>query len=127
MAQGEDEHAYERKSVMKKVKAKAKKIKDTLKKHGHGHDHDHDHDHDYQRVGHHIPDDHDLDEEDDEDEETVEDPEIHGVSEERYVTKINEPITLSHSPGVYGTKTTDPTGTGQTIFYTVIYVCVRIY
>jgi len=116
VVQGEDEHAHERKSVMKKVKAKAKKIKDTLKKHGHGHDHEHDHDHDYQRVGHHIPDDHDL-----------EDPEVHCVSEERYVTKISEPITLSHSPGVYGTKATDPTGTGQTIFYTVIYVCVRVH
>jgi hypothetical protein len=127
VAQGEDEHAHERKSVMKKVKAKAKKIKDTLKKHGHGHDHEHDHDHDYQRAGHHIPDDHDLDEEDDEDEETVEDPEVHGVSEEIYVTKISEPITLSHSQGVYGTKATDATGTGQTIFYTVIYVCVRIH
>ncbi|XP_059449184.1 low-temperature-induced 65 kDa protein-like isoform X2 [Corylus avellana] len=110
--QGGDEHAHERKSVIKKVKAKAKKIKDTLKKHGH---HDHEHDHDYQRAGHHIPDDHDLDEEDDDDEEIIEDPEVHGESEERYDTKINEPITVSHSPGVYGIKAPDPTGTGDKV------------
>ncbi|KAF7813202.1 putative purine permease 4 [Senna tora] len=64
-----DEH--EKKSVLKKVKAKAKKIKDTIKKHGNDHDHPEGHQH--------IPDDHDLDEEDEEDEEIVEDPEIHGA------------------------------------------------
>ncbi|CAG7884389.1 unnamed protein product [Brassica rapa] len=48
--------------VLKKVKEKAKKIKNVLTKHGHGHGHEHD------RGGEqHIPDDHDLDEEDTED------------------------------------------------------------
>ncbi|KAJ0263284.1 CAP160 protein [Hirschfeldia incana] len=49
--------------VLKKVKEKAKKIKNVLTKHGgHGHGHEHD------RGEHqHIPDDHDLDEEDTED------------------------------------------------------------
>ncbi|EFH45925.1 hypothetical protein ARALYDRAFT_492269 [Arabidopsis lyrata subsp. lyrata] len=44
--------------VLKKVKEKAKKIKNVLTKHGHGHEHG---------RGEHIPDDHDLDQEDDED------------------------------------------------------------
>lgn len=56
------------------MKAKAKKIKDTIKKHGHGHNHDQEY-----HEGH-IPDDHDLDEEDDEEEdEIVQDPEVHGA------------------------------------------------
>ncbi|XP_010433615.1 PREDICTED: low-temperature-induced 65 kDa protein-like isoform X2 [Camelina sativa] len=42
--------------VLKKVKEKAKKIKNVLTKHGHSHEHD---------RGEHIPDDHDLDQEDD--------------------------------------------------------------
>ncbi|KAD5961250.1 hypothetical protein E3N88_12723 [Mikania micrantha] len=61
----EDEHQGERKSVIKKVKEKAKKIKSTITKHGHGHDgHDHHHD-----------------ENDDDDyiDESVEDPEVHGA------------------------------------------------
>lgn len=70
-----DDHHHEKPSVMKMVKARARKIKDTFKKHGQGHDHDHDHD------GHtpddHTPDDHDLEEEDDEYKEMVEDPEVH--------------------------------------------------
>ncbi|CAH9111271.1 unnamed protein product [Cuscuta europaea] len=37
---GHDEHHHDKKSVMQKVKEKAKKIKDTLKHHGHAHDHD---------------------------------------------------------------------------------------
>ncbi|XP_031392751.1 low-temperature-induced 65 kDa protein-like isoform X2 [Punica granatum] len=71
VVEGEDHH--EKKSVLKKVKAKAKKLKDTITKHGHNHDHD--------RHEGHIPDDHDLDEEDEEaeDEEVVEDPDIHGA------------------------------------------------
>ncbi|KAJ4956668.1 hypothetical protein NE237_013451 [Protea cynaroides] len=47
VVEGEDEH-HEKKSVLKKVKDKAKKLKDTLgiKKHGHGHEGEHgDHDH----------------------------------------------------------------------------------
>ncbi|XP_034205243.1 low-temperature-induced 65 kDa protein-like isoform X2 [Prunus dulcis] len=65
--QGEDEDHHEKKSVLKKMKEKAKKIKDTLKKPGHGHDH---------QEGH-IPDDHDLDEEEDEEDE---DAEKHGAT-----------------------------------------------
>lgn len=67
-----DDHHHEKPSVLNKVKAKAKKIKETLKKHGHGHNHDHDHDG-------HVPDDLDLEEEDEEYEEMVEDPEDHGA------------------------------------------------
>lgn len=52
---------------MGKMKAQAKKIKDSLTKHSPGDNHDH------------IPDDHDLDKEEDEEEEIVEDPEIHGA------------------------------------------------
>ncbi|XP_065869792.1 low-temperature-induced 65 kDa protein-like [Euphorbia lathyris] len=76
VGEDENEHHHEKKSVLKKVKAKAKKIKDTLKSHGQGH-----HDHDDHLV-HDTPDDHDLDEDDDEDEdeEMANDPEIHGAS-----------------------------------------------
>ncbi|WCJ36642.1 CAP160 protein [Euphorbia peplus] len=74
VGEDENEHHHEKKSVLKKVKDKAKKIKDTLKLHGQGH-HDHD-----EHVVHDAPDDHDLDEEDDEDEEMANDPEIHGAS-----------------------------------------------
>ena len=77
MAEGEDKHHHEKKSVLKNVKAKAKKIKETLT--GHGHNHDHDHDYDYHRDERHIPDDHDL-YEDDEDKEMFEDPEVHGAT-----------------------------------------------
>ncbi|CAI0396935.1 unnamed protein product, partial [Linum tenue] len=67
---GEEHHHHGGvKSVLKKVKQKAKKVKDTLKVHGH---HDH----------HNTPDDHDLDEEEDDDvdEEMIQDPAIHGAS-----------------------------------------------
>lgn len=67
LVEGEDEDHHEKKSVLKKMKEKAKKIKDTLTKPGHGHDH---------QEGH-IPDDHDLDEEDDE---ADEDAEKHGAT-----------------------------------------------
>ncbi|KAK3017597.1 hypothetical protein RJ639_004831 [Escallonia herrerae] len=59
--EGEDEQHHEKKSVLKKVKAKARKIKDTLTKHGHGHDQE-----EYDQGG----------DEEDEDEEMVEDPEV---------------------------------------------------
>lgn len=56
-----DEDHGEKKSVLKKVKAKAKKIKDSIKEHvGHGHE---------------VHDDHD----DDEDDEMDMDPEIHNT------------------------------------------------
>ncbi|XP_035550858.1 low-temperature-induced 65 kDa protein-like isoform X2 [Juglans regia] len=74
----EDEHPHEKTSMFKKVKAKAKRMKDTLKKHGQGPDQDHHENHPDERL---IPDDHDLDKEDDEDEEMVEDPEVHPRTE----------------------------------------------
>ncbi|XP_019453880.1 PREDICTED: low-temperature-induced 78 kDa protein-like isoform X2 [Lupinus angustifolius] len=79
VSHGEEDHHHdhEKKSVLKKVKAKAKKIKDKVTKHGH-HDHEHGHDQ-YHYEDQHIPDDHDLDEEDDDDEEMVHDPEVHGA------------------------------------------------
>ncbi|CAL2243689.1 unnamed protein product [Prunus armeniaca] len=64
---GEDEDHHEKKSVFKKVKDKAKKIKNTLTKQGHDDDH---------QEGH-IPDDHDLDDGDDEKDE---DAEKHGAT-----------------------------------------------
>ncbi|KAL6321634.1 hypothetical protein AAG906_025466 [Vitis piasezkii] len=60
--EGEDHH--EKKSVLKKVKDKAKKIKDTITKHGHGQHHD---EHGQE-----------FDEEDDEDEEMAEEPGVQG-------------------------------------------------
>lgn len=57
-AEEEGHHEKGPSKVLKKVKEKAKKIKNVLTKHGHGHAHG---------RGEHIPDDHDLDQEDDED------------------------------------------------------------
>ncbi|CAN0891725.1 Low-temperature-induced 65 kDa protein [Linum grandiflorum] len=68
-------HPHGVKGVLKKVKRKAKKVKESLTGHG-GHHHEDDRDHLRD-----VPDDHDLDEEDDdEDEEIVEDPAVHGAS-----------------------------------------------
>ncbi|KAK7380298.1 hypothetical protein VNO78_32806 [Psophocarpus tetragonolobus] len=73
VAHGEEhDRDHEKKSVLKKVKQKAKKIKDTITKHGH---HDQVHGHEYHYEDQHIPDDHDLDEEDEVDEY----PEVHGA------------------------------------------------
>ncbi|XP_061956633.1 low-temperature-induced 65 kDa protein-like [Populus nigra] len=73
VVEGEDGYHHEKKSVLKKVMDKAKKLKDKVKLHGHGHGHDY-------HEGH-VPDDNDLyEEDDDEDEEMVEDPEVHGAS-----------------------------------------------
>ncbi|KAI3720682.1 hypothetical protein L2E82_31673 [Cichorium intybus] len=64
-----EEHHGEKKSVIKKVKEKAKKLKNTITKHGHGHgDHDH-----------HHHDDVEDDDDDDDDEEMEKDPEVHGA------------------------------------------------
>lgn len=63
MCVDEEEEGHHEKGpskVLKKVKEKAKKIKNVLTKHGHGHEHD-------RGEQQHIPDDHDLDEEDTED------------------------------------------------------------
>ena len=70
---GEDQYNHGKKSVLRRVKAKATKIKDTIKKHGHGHNFDHEY--------RHISDDHDLDKEDEQDEfeGIVQDPEVHGA------------------------------------------------
>ena len=93
VAHGTEEHheGHEKKSVLKKVKAKAKKIKDTITKHGHHDDHEHGHGHEHQ----HIPDDHDLDEEDDED---LQDPEIHGAP--IYDSGVVRNVTPSSGQGV---------------------------
>ena len=61
--EGDDQDHHEKKSVLKKVKDKAKKIKDTIKKHGHGHGHEHGQE---------------YDEEDDEDEEMEQDIAVKG-------------------------------------------------
>jgi len=66
-AEEEGHHEKGPSKVLKKVKEKAKKIKNVLTKHGHGHEHD---------RGEHIPDDHDLDQEDDEDD--YNDNQLHG-------------------------------------------------
>lgn len=66
-AEGEVEDHHEKKSVMKKVKAKAKKLKDTIAGYGHQ---------SHEQDGQRTPDDHDLDEEDDEE---VDSPEAHGA------------------------------------------------
>ncbi|XP_010273089.1 PREDICTED: low-temperature-induced 65 kDa protein-like isoform X2 [Nelumbo nucifera] len=128
--EGEDEH-HEKKSVLKKVKAKAKKIKDTLgiKKHGNGHDYDHDHD--------------DDDDDDDEVEEDEQDTEVHKEPPiyESIADRIEEEDASGQSirvnlgpigrlppllkdpdapkgrgdtsdPANYQTKATDPTGAG---------------
>ncbi|EOA18495.1 hypothetical protein CARUB_v10007046mg [Capsella rubella] len=65
--------------VLKKVKEKAKKIKNVLTKHGHSHEHD---------CGEHIPDDHDLDQEDDGD--NYGDQQIHGGAPAR--GKAHNPV-----------------------------------
>ncbi|PQQ01576.1 hypothetical protein Pyn_27761 [Prunus yedoensis var. nudiflora] len=76
--QGEDEDHHEKKSVFKKVKEKAKKMKDTLKKHGTGPDN---------QEGH-IPDDHDLDEKDDEGDEHGATTIRSGVPEQGDILKV---------------------------------------
>ncbi|KAL2248646.1 UNVERIFIED_CONTAM: Low-temperature-induced protein [Sesamum indicum] len=69
---GQQHHHHEKKSVLKKVKDKAKKIKDTLKKHGHGHGHGQvDHQGGVNREqGYH---------EEDKQQVMVDDPEVHGA------------------------------------------------
>ncbi|XP_076939214.1 low-temperature-induced 65 kDa protein-like [Bidens hawaiensis] len=120
----EDEHHGEKKSVIKKVKEKAKKIKNTITKHGHGHgDHEHHH--------------HD-DEDDDDDEETVEDPEVHGApmydsarvghggldtslpqargNLERPEDRYSDPV-IGHSVPPHGTNLSQASGLGHNQAY----------
>ncbi|XP_021765130.1 uncharacterized protein LOC110729666 isoform X2 [Chenopodium quinoa] len=74
-----EEHHGEKKSVLKKVKAKAKKIKDSIKEHvGHGHDHDHDQD-------------------DEEDDEMDMDPEIHGTHTAQHLMSGQEGAARRHT------------------------------
>ncbi|KAK4431493.1 Low-temperature-induced protein [Sesamum alatum] len=75
--EGEHNQHGEKKSVLKKVKEKAKKIKDTVKKHGHGHGHDHA-----------------YEEDDDASEEMVNDPDVHGAPmyESAVITGTNLPM-----------------------------------
>lgn len=71
MNEGEQHHG-EKKSVLKKVKDKAKKIKDTIKKHGHTHDHEGGHRRgDIYQQG--------FEEDESDDDEVINDPEIHGA------------------------------------------------
>ncbi|KAL8519344.1 hypothetical protein ACS0TY_010324 [Phlomoides rotata] len=70
----EEQHHGEKKSVLKKVKDKARKIKDTIKKHGHGHDDEGGH-----RRGDIYQQGFEEEEDDDEEEEVDNDPEVHGA------------------------------------------------
>ncbi|XP_068640085.1 low-temperature-induced 65 kDa protein-like isoform X2 [Aristolochia californica] len=63
--EGEEEHHHEKKSVLRKVKDKARKIKDTLMNHGHGQEHE-------GNLDGYRDDEESVDEE-------VEDPEVHGT------------------------------------------------
>lgn len=75
-----DEDHGEKKSVLKKVKAKAKKIKDSIKEHvGHGHE---------------VHDDHD----DDEDDEMDMDPEIHNTHAVQSFVPGHEGVARQHEP-----------------------------
>uniref|UniRef100_A0A2N9GJG9 Low-temperature-induced 65 kDa protein n=1 Tax=Fagus sylvatica TaxID=28930 RepID=A0A2N9GJG9_FAGSY len=85
VAEGEDEQPHEM-SVLQKVKAKAKKIKDTLKIHGHGHNHDQDQDQDQDRHD-------ERHEEDHEDEKMVDHPQVHGA------TTLDSAAVRSSTPG----------------------------
>ncbi|XP_024171521.1 low-temperature-induced 65 kDa protein isoform X2 [Rosa chinensis] len=75
--EGEEEEHHEKTSVLKKVKARARKLRDTITGQGnHGHE----------PEGHQTPDnDQDLDEEDDED---VDDPDVHGAP----IKKTDAPV-----------------------------------
>lgn len=76
MVEGDVEHEHdqhEKKSVLKKVKDKAKKIKDTIKKHGHNHDQEHQYRHDQISE-----EEYDDDDEDDYTNVTADAPQIHG-------------------------------------------------
>ncbi|KAK7279955.1 hypothetical protein RJT34_25017 [Clitoria ternatea] len=86
--QGAEENQFdiEKKSVLTKVKAKAKKIKDSIKKHGHQ---ALDHGHENNNEDQHTPDDDDDDHDLDDDEEMAEEQEIHETPiHEREAVKI---------------------------------------
>ncbi|KAI3458154.1 hypothetical protein Pfo_014817 [Paulownia fortunei] len=90
--EGEHNHHGEKKSVLKKVKDKAMKIKDTIKKHGHGHERDYRHDHISEEEG-------------DEEEEMVHAPEVHGAP--MYESAVIPGTNLPIQTGVNVEKPTD--------------------
>lgn len=94
-----DHHHGEKKSVMEKVKDKAKKIKHTIKKHGHGHGHNSE-----------------EEEEEDKDEEMVDDPELHGAPmyESNRITNLGQ----GSAPGQTGVNLEKPTDTREDRFDT---------
>ncbi|GFP84799.1 hypothetical protein PHJA_000623700 [Phtheirospermum japonicum] len=75
--EGEQGEHHQHKSVLKKVKDKAKKIKDTITKHGHGHSHEHEHGH--RRKDNIYQEGYEEEDDDDEEDEVVNDPEVHGA------------------------------------------------
>ncbi|KAG1355091.1 putative low-temperature-induced 65 kDa protein [Cocos nucifera] len=108
------EHHHDKKPVLKKVKEKVKKIKDTLNVKKHGHDDEHDRD-----------DDHDTSEEEKEEgyeeneEDNVQDPEAHGAPsgeeiETSPVIQSFEAMAISDQPHVWKEEvvqeSTPPTG-----------------
>ncbi|XP_052187716.1 low-temperature-induced 65 kDa protein-like isoform X2 [Diospyros lotus] len=103
---GHEEHHHEKPSVMQKVKARAKMIKETIKKHGHGHDQD-----DHQS--------HEEEEEEDDEEKMVQDPEVHGspmyesatvrsgaATQQPAVVNLEEPTMMAEDR--YDTNLTEP-------------------
>nr|GEX16890.1 low-temperature-induced 65 kDa protein-like [Tanacetum cinerariifolium] len=81
----EDEH-HEKKSVIKKVKEKAKKLKNKITHHGH-----------------------DNEEDDDDDDETVEDPEVHGapIHPDKWRGKVGKPTGMEEDPFAPNTTRVD--------------------
>ncbi|KAK1284005.1 hypothetical protein QJS10_CPB21g00502 [Acorus calamus] len=83
---GEEEH-HEKKSMMKKVKDRAVKIKDTLKKRGYGRDHVNEE----ENVEH-------EEEEEDDDDDGVQDPEAHGAAEKEILVDLKIIIVFESTP-----------------------------
>lgn len=137
---GEEEH-HEKKSVLKKVKAKAKKIKETIT--GHNQEHHHGGHHDAFDPDQNRYEEEEKDDLDEDEQEIVNDPEVHGspmyesagarnfamsdedvniarpkvgVGERLHFEEDphapNEPFQAA-DPGNYQTKVTDPTGAGR--------------
>ncbi|KAL9163337.1 hypothetical protein ABFS82_06G033900 [Erythranthe guttata] len=88
MEGGSHHEAAEKKSVLKKVKEKAKKIKDTIKKHSHGHEHEEGHEYRHDQIS---------EEEDDDDDD--EEEEILMVAPQPHGTPV-----VYESPVIPGTK-----------------------
>uniref|UniRef100_A0A803PQR3 Low-temperature-induced 65 kDa protein n=1 Tax=Cannabis sativa TaxID=3483 RepID=A0A803PQR3_CANSA len=99
VGEGEDEHPHEKKTVMQRVKARARRIRSSIRKHVHD-DHDQAHDGDQARD---VPHDDDDDDDDDEeyDEEVEEDQETHGAP-------IHESVPLKSSTASTATPVNSP-------------------